>query len=177
MSVLGPSPMKTIIVLAMHGAPPLDFPEEEMREYFELQGREHRHPFPSGHSARFKELETRMRNYPRSESNDPFWKGSRDLAEALEKACRLPVLLGFNEFCAPGMEEAFDRAAQSGAQKIIVVTPMMTRGGEHAESDIPASIDRARGRYPGLTFIYAWPFPAEDVASFLAQRIKSLSGL
>ena len=167
--------MKTIVVLAMHGAPPLDFPLEEMREYFQLQGRERQHSHSAGDSARFKELETRMRNFPRTESNDPFWRGSRELAEELEKACRLPVLVAFNEFCAPSLEEAFDRAAESGAQKVIVVTPMMTRGGEHAESDIPASIDRGRQRHPGLTFIYAWPFPPEDIAAFLAKKIKSIS--
>jgi sirohydrochlorin cobaltochelatase len=169
--------LKIVVVLAMHGSPPLDFPREEMREYFQLQAREHQHPQPGGHSPRLKELETRMRNYPRNESNDPFWKGSRELAAALEKACGLPVVLGYNEFCAPSLDEALDQAAAKGAHKIIVATPMMTRGGEHAERDIPAAIDGARRRHPGLTFIYAWPFNTEDVAEFLAKKLKDMPEL
>jgi sirohydrochlorin cobaltochelatase len=160
----------------MHGSPPRDFPREEMQEFFGLQAREHRHPPASGHSPRFRELEARMRAFPRNEANDPFWKGSRQLAAALERACGLPVLVGYNEFCAPGLDEALDQAAANGAQKIIVATPMMTRGGEHAEGDIPAAVDRARQRHPGLSFIYAWPFPTEDVANFLARQIKEISG-
>jgi hypothetical protein len=31
--------MKAVIVLAMHGAPPLDFPEEELGEFFNLHSR------------------------------------------------------------------------------------------------------------------------------------------
>jgi len=168
--------MKSVVVLAMHGAPPRDFPRGEMQEYFQLQAREGQPPPVGGHSSRFKELEARMRAFPRNETNDPFWKGSRDLAAALEKACGLPVLLGFNEFCAPSLDEIFDRAAAEGAKKIVVVTPMMTRGGEHAENDIPASIDRARRRHPGLTFLYAWPFQTKDVAGFLAKKIRELAG-
>ena len=160
----------------MHGSPPRDFPREDMLEYFQLQAREHQHPPAGGHSSRFRELEARMRGFPRNETNDPFWKGSRELAAALERACGLPVLTGFNEFCAPSLDEVFDQATAKGAQKIIIVTPMMTRGGEHAERDIPAAIDRARRRHPGLTFLYAWPFQTKDVAGFLAKKIRELAG-
>ena len=41
------------------------------------------------------------------------------------------------------------RAAQPG--KVLVVTPMMTRGGEHVEREIPAAVARARRRHPGRT--------------------------
>jgi len=167
--------MKGVVVLAMHGSPPRDFPREEMLEYFQLQAREHQHPPAGGHSSRFRELEARMRGFPRNETNDPFWKGSRELAAALERACGLPVSTGFNEFCAPSLDEVFDQATAKGAQKIIIVTPMMTRGGEHAENDIPASIDRAHRRLPGLTFIYAWPFDTGAVAEFLAKKLKDIS--
>ena len=80
--------------MAMHGSPPRDFPREEMLEYFQLQAREHQHPPAGGHSSRFRELEARMRGFPRNETNDPFWKGSQELAAALERACGLPVLNG-----------------------------------------------------------------------------------
>jgi sirohydrochlorin cobaltochelatase len=167
--------MKTVVVLAMHGAPPRDFPREEMQEYFQLQAREHQRPPADGHPPRFKELEAKMRAFPRNETNDPFWQGSRELAAALEKASGLPVLLGFNEFCAPSLDEIFDRAAGQGAKKIVVVTPMMTRGGEHAEGDIPAAIGRARQRHPGLPILYAWPLDPADVAGFLVKIIKEVA--
>jgi sirohydrochlorin cobaltochelatase len=169
--------MKTVVVLAMHGSPPRDFPGEEMQEFFGLQAREHQHPPAGGHSPRFMELEARMRAFPRNEANDPFWKGSRELAAALERACGLSVLVGYNEFCAPSLEEAFDQAAASGAQKIIVVTPMMTRGGEHAENEIRSSINRAQERHPAIRIIYAWPFPIEDVATFLAKKLNDMPEL
>jgi sirohydrochlorin ferrochelatase len=168
--------MKTVVVLAMHGSPPLDFPREELQEYFQLEAREHHHSPAGGHSPRLRELEARMRSFPRNETNDPFWKGSRELAGALEKACGLPVLLGFNEFCAPGLDETFDRAVSGGADRVVVVTPMMTRGGGHAERDIPAAVSRARRRHPRIAFIYAWPFDTPAVADFLARRVKDAAG-
>jgi CbiX protein len=52
-----------------------------------------------------------------------------------------------------------------------VVTPMMTRGGEHSEADIPMAIARARSRHPSVRFQYAWPFAPAEVAGFLAMQI------
>ena len=48
---------------------------------------------------------------------------------------------------------------------------MMTRGGEHSESDIPAAIQRAQELHPGLTVRYIWPFDIAEVARFLAAQI------
>jgi sirohydrochlorin cobaltochelatase len=48
---------------------------------------------------------------------------------------------------------------------------MMTPGGEHAEADIPESIQRVRERHPEMEFIYAWPFGTDEVARFLAAQI------
>ncbi len=140
-----------------------------------LEAREHGRGHPSGHSPRLRELEARLRAHPRDGTNDPFWKGSKDLARELEKACGLPVHLGFNEFCAPSLDEAFDGAA-AGAARVIVVTPMMTRGGEHAERDIPAAISRAQTRHPRVDFKYAWPFDTPAAAGFLAAKIKECAG-
>jgi sirohydrochlorin cobaltochelatase len=49
---------------------------------------------------------------------------------------------------------------------------MMTRGGEHAEVDIPAAIDRSRERHPGISIQYAWPFDTTEIADFLASQIQ-----
>jgi sirohydrochlorin cobaltochelatase len=171
--------MKAVIVLAMHGAPPLDFPEQELAEFYGLQAR-----LARGHGAgpaaaerRWFELEAKIRAWPRTPRNDPFYAGSQDLAVQLRRASGRKVILGFNEYCAPSLDEALDQAAEQGAEKIIVVTPMMTRGGEHAEKDIPEAVERARQRHPKEKFIYVWPFPATDVAEFLtAQAGRSIDG-
>jgi sirohydrochlorin cobaltochelatase len=117
-----------------------------------------------------------MRAWPRSVQNDPFYAGSQELAGHLRRETGLEVILGFNEFCAPTLDEAFDQAAGRNATKIIVVTPMMTRGGEHSAVDIPAAVRRAQQRHPGKKFIYAWPFVAEDIARFLAAQVARFLG-
>jgi sirohydrochlorin ferrochelatase len=50
----------------------------------------------------------------------------------------------------------------------------MTRGGEHSEVDIPAAIERARARHPGVAFVYVWPFETAAVARFLAAQVGQL---
>ena len=82
--------------------------------------------------------------------------------------------MGYNEFCAPSLDRALDQAAAREAEQVIVVTPMMTPGGEHAEEDIPAAIRRAEERHPALAFAYAWPFDVDDVARFLAAQVGRL---
>jgi sirohydrochlorin cobaltochelatase len=164
--------MKAVIVLAMHGAPPLDFPEQELAEFYNLHARLAR-TFGAGETAahrRSAELEAKIRTWPRTPKNDPFFAGSQELAVQLRRASGRKVVLGFNEFCAPSLDEALDQAAEQGAEKIIVVTPMMTRGGEHAEKDIPEAVEQARSRHPKEKFIYAWPFPVSEVAEFLTAQ-------
>jgi len=168
--------IKAVIVLAMHGAPPLDFPKQELAEFFGLYARiGHEDGAAQGAAGlRYKELEARVRTWPRTSRNDPFYAGSLDLAEHLRQASGLEVILGFNEFCAPTLDEALDRAAARSGEKIIVVTPMMTRGGEHSAVDIPKTIRRARDRHPMIQFIYAWPFATKDIARFLASQVSLL---
>jgi sirohydrochlorin cobaltochelatase len=167
--------MSSVIVLAMHGAPPQDFPKREMAEFFELRGKLKR---TDGSAPallrRHEELDLTMRRWPRTPQNDPFYAGSQALAEHLSRETGQKVIVGFNEFCGPDMDETLDKAvAASGPKgKIVVITPMMTRGGEHAKSDIPAAIQRAEQKYPRAEIIYAWPFEFSEVAQFLASQVK-----
>jgi sirohydrochlorin cobaltochelatase len=170
--------MKAMIVLAMHGAPPLDFPQEEIAEFFGLQARL-AHAGGSGQAAaqrRYLELEEKIRTWPRTSQNDPFYVGSQELAVQLRRASGHKVVLGFNEFCAPSLDAALDQAVGQGAEKIVVVTPMMTRGGEHAEKQIPEAVERARRLHPGGNFVYVWPFPSSEVAEFLAAQVDRAIG-
>ena len=166
--------MKSVIMLAMHGAPPKDFPERETAELFGLHARlEHASgPERAGLERRYAELDAKMRAWPRTAQNDPFYVGAHDVADHLGRATGCEVVVGFNEFCAPSLDEALDQAAMQAADRVVVITPMMTRGGEHSEVDIPAAIRRAQERHPGLSIRYVWPFEASDVAAFLAARIQ-----
>jgi len=163
------------IVLAMHGSPPLDFPREQLGELFGLHMRLS-DPSLAGEArarmeGRHAELESRIRNWPRTPQNDPFLVASMELAGHLSEAAGSRVFVGFNEFCSPSMDAALDEAAASGVTRIVVVTPMMTRGGEHSERDIPDAVERARGRHKAVEFVYAWPFDPADVGRFLAGCI------
>ncbi len=166
--------MNAVIVLAMHGAPPNDFPEEKVAELFGLHGRLKHLSGPQRQALqnRHDELDAQMRAWPRTPENDPFWAASLEMASHLSQAADCQVLVGFNEFCAPSLDEALDQAAAHGAEQITVVTPMMTRGGEHAEEDIPVAIRRAQARHPHIPFRYAWPFEMAEVARFLANQIE-----
>ena len=161
------------IVLAMHGAPPLDFPPQEAAEFFRLHGRLE-HASASERSElgkRYRELNKKMRDWPRTPDNDPFYAGSQELAREIQTLMGCPVMLGFNEFCAPDLDQALDDSTACGRARIIVVTAMLTRGGEHAEADIPAALARARHRHPGCDIVYAWPFDVSEIARFLSGQI------
>jgi sirohydrochlorin cobaltochelatase len=170
--------MKTTIVLVMHGIPPRDFPPREVAELMSLQNRLAHGAVPPHErttaEARFAELDAKVRNWPRRADNDAFYVGSQDLAAELARTTGHQVILGFNEFCAPDVPAALDRAAETEAERIVIITPMLTPGGEHAEVEIPAQVENARARHPGIAFVYAWPYSMAEVALFLAQRIASL---
>jgi sirohydrochlorin cobaltochelatase len=169
--------MKTVVVLAMHGSPPRDFPKAQvalvvgLHMWLERASGPVRALIERYHTR----LDARIRTWPRTPENDPFHTASQELATQLSQETGCEVIVGYNEFCAPGLDEALDQAATRGAEQVIVVTPMMTPGGEHAEEDIPAAIQRAQKRHPALKFIYAWPFKVEDVAQFLAIQVEQLS--
>ena len=166
--------MKSVIVLAMHGAPPSDFPRDELSEFMSLHAR--LEAAPVSHSPmlekRYEELERKMRDWPRHKENDPFFHSSQEIGAALSRASGREVVLGFNEFCAPGLDEALERAVSSGAERVVVVTPMMTRGGEHSEKDIAQAVKKAQEKHPDVHIVYAWPFETSEVAGFLAGHIK-----
>jgi sirohydrochlorin cobaltochelatase len=163
--------MSRHVVLAMHGAPPNDFPRREMAEYFGLRSRLGHSPGDDPSRARYEELEIKMREWPRTPENDPYHAASQAMAADLARATGWPVSVGFNEFCAPNLDAALDHAAGQGPETVIVVTPMMTRGGEHSEVEIPAEVEEARRRHPGTRFAYVWPLDSAEVAGFLAAQI------
>jgi sirohydrochlorin cobaltochelatase len=167
--------MKKMVILAMHGAPPNDFPLNEKTEMFDLHNQLEHDGGNITMVSRYTELEKKMRCWPRTDDNDPFYTASQELAQALSKEIELTVLTGFNEFCAPSLEETLELAAANGADSLIVVTTMMTRGGEHAEVDIARVVASFQRKHPGIKTTYAWPFKTTEVAHFLAAHIAKFA--
>ena len=170
--------MTTVVVLAMHGVPPRDFPAPELAEFFGLHARIEAggHGMAPVQRQRYGDLEARLRAWPRTRANDPFHAASMDLAARLARDTGFEVIVGFNEFCGPSLDEAFAAAAARGAGRVIVVTPMLTQGGEHAERDIPAAIARARTAHREVEFVYAWPFEDAAVIRLLAEQVRRFTG-
>jgi sirohydrochlorin cobaltochelatase len=168
--------MKAVIVLAMHGAPPNDVPQRQVIELVGLHaGLEHAPGWARAVlQRRYITLDSRIRAWPRTAQNDPFWAGSQELARDLRAVTGYEVIVGYNEFCAPSLDEALDQAAALKAEKVIVITPMMTRGGEHSEVEIPAAIRRVQARHPRSPFLYAWPLDISAIAQFLAAQVARL---
>ena len=166
--------MKIVIILAMHGMPPSDFPQKETLDYFMLHSRLENMPGPPppAMQQQYKELDNKMRNWSRTQENDPYSYASVEIAEALSNQTGYPVSVGYNEFCAPSLDEAFATAMIMNPEKIVVITPMMTRGGEHSEKDIPEAIERAKKKKPKIEFTYVWPFDMKEIAAFLVEQLK-----
>jgi len=166
--------MKIVIILAMHGMPPSDFPQKETLDYFMLHSRLENMPGPPPPvmQQQFEELDSKMRNWPRTHENDLYSYTSNKLAEILSNQTGHNVVVGFNEFCSPSLDDAFEEAIKQEPNKIIVVTPMMTQGGEHSEKDIPEAIERAKKKNPNINYSFVWPFNNSKIAAFLAEQIK-----
>ena len=166
--------MKTILILTMHGMPPKDFPRREIGEYFSLHMLMENSPqrMDEQQRQRYAQLNEQVRSYPRAAANDPFYFNSQDMARRLASETGLETLVCFNEFCNPSMADAARAAVEHGAQRIIVLTPMMTRGGDHAEEDIPAELETLQKTYPEVEFRYAWPFDPDEVTRFLAGQVS-----
>ncbi|MFN7036183.1 MAG: CbiX/SirB N-terminal domain-containing protein, partial [Bellilinea sp.] len=156
------------------GSPPNDFPKRELAEFFGLHARVEAapHSMDEASRTRYAALDLKMRQWPRTAENDPFHAASLSLARQIEIESGLETRVCFNEFCAPTLEEVVKGAVEEGFQRIVMVTPMMTRGGEHAEHEIPAQIQTLQSRYPANRFIYAWPFEEREVARFLSAQVR-----
>lgn len=169
--------MKTVIVLAMHGMTPKDYPIEEKKEFLKLHSQVDAGGLSAEQLRRHDELDRKMRNWPRTPKNDPYNEAAVEMARNLERSSGNEVVLGYNEFCAPSLQDAFAIAAErQKADRVVVVTPMMTRGGNHSEEEIPAEVEAARSRFPQVRFDYAWPFNSVRIAEFLSAHISETSG-
>lgn len=165
---------KTVVLLAMHGMPPSDFPRDQLSEWGKLHSTLDRlaGEARAASEKRYIELDQNIRNWPRTPENDPYHAASYRLERRMKDLTGLEVIVGFNEFAKPGTGESFDLAVRAGAARVVVITPMMTRGGSHSERDIPAEIEKAKARHPGLAVDYVWPFDEGKISAFLTQQLE-----
>lgn len=163
--------VKEAVVLIGHGSAATDTPRPLVAELKRLEGeRQARRESVMG--AREAELDKQVREWPRTPQNDAYKAGVEEIARAL--APRLggrKLVTAYNEFCAPSVEDAIEALVREGCGRVTLISTMYTRGGIHAECEIPGIVLDARKKYPGVSFEYAWPFPADAIADFLAQQL------
>ncbi|MBI4369372.1 MAG: CbiX/SirB N-terminal domain-containing protein [Elusimicrobia bacterium] len=163
---------KEAIVLIGHGAAASDTPRKFVDELKKLE-MERRRRQMNAVNGREIELDRLVRQWPRTPQNDPYKSGLEQIALALEaKLSGRRLILAYNEFCAPSVEEAIAALADQGIQKITLITTMYTRGGLHSEKEIPSIVRQAQKKYPNVRFHYAWPFDTIEIANFLAHHLK-----
>lgn len=162
------------VLLVGHGGVPHDLPVEWLQELRRLETARRRSGAPV--SERELELDHRIRHFPRTDVSDPYGAGLRRLARSLEpKLEGRSLALAYNEFCTPSIEEAMHGLVQAGAQRVWVLSTMLTPGGHHSEVEIPESCERCRQRFVGVDIEYLWPFDLDRVAAFLADRLPPRS--
>lgn len=116
-------------------------------------------------------LDEQVRAWPRSDETDPYRAGMERLAGALRARVEAHLVVAYNEFCAPSLEQAVQALAGQGYTQIDVVPSMLTPGGVHAEVEIPEAIAELAAALPQVALRYAWPFDLEQVAALLAARL------
>lgn len=159
------------VILVGHGGLPKDCPREIIQQFKQLERERKTSGKPA--SPQEQELESRIRKWPRTPENDPYKAGLEQLAKRLERLLEGAYLvLAYNEFCAPTVEDAVADLAARGIIHITVVPTMLTPGGSHSEIEIPEILGGLRALHPALDIRYAWPTDLDLLAGMLANHLK-----
>lgn len=157
-------------MLIGHGGTASDTPRAMISELKRLEGE--RQARKSAVTPREAELDKQVREWPRTPETDPYKSGVEAIAAALApKLGGRRLVTAYNEFCAPSVEDAIEGLVAEGYQSITLISTMFTRGGVHAEYEIPAIVRDTREKHPRLSIEYAWPFDAGFIAGFLAEQL------
>ncbi len=162
--------MKKAVVLIGHGGIPSDFPADKVGRLKALEAQRQRMGTPV--TPEEHGLDHEIRTWPRTPKNDPFCFGVRAIAAKL--APQLPetkLVLAYNEFCGPSIEQAVEMLVSEGFEQIKLLTTMFTPGGVHSEFEIPKIVRQLQVKYPNASIEYPWPFNLDHVAHFLAAQI------
>jgi sirohydrochlorin cobaltochelatase len=162
------------VILVGHGGIPKGCPQELITKLKRLEGQRRAAGTPM--SAEEHELDTRIRQWPRTPETDPYQSGLEAVAARLRANLGEALFaVAYNEFCAPTLEESVEELVKKGATHITVATTMFTPGGSHSEIEIPEILERLRRRYPGVELRYAWPFDLSLVADLLHEQVARFS--
>jgi sirohydrochlorin cobaltochelatase len=159
------------VILVGHGGIPKGCPSELVTKLKRLEGQRRAAGTPM--SAEEQELDTKIRQWPRTPETDPYQSGLEAVAAQLRANLGdILFTVAYNEFCAPTLEESVDELIKKGATHITVTTTMFTPGGSHSEVEIPEILDHLRPQYPGVELRYAWPFDLKLVANTLTEQVQ-----
>ena len=87
----------------------------------------------------------------------------------LEQHPAAEVALAFLEFIPPNLPEAIDRMVARRLGRIVIVPVFMAHSG-HTKRDLPALLEAARSRHPGLDIRVATPIgEAREVVAAIAR--------
>lgn len=159
------------IILVGHGGLPKDLPRDLPAKLKASEAK--RRVIGGAPTAEEREMDTRIRRWPRTRDTDPYQAGLEALAAHLRPSLNgAAFAIAYNEFCAPAVDEAVEQMIASGVTTITVVPSMLTPGGSHSEIEIPETLDRLRALHPHIDLRYAWPFDLGQVASMLASQLN-----
>lgn len=159
------------VILVGHGGIPRGCPQEIVTKLKRLEAQRRVAKQPA--SPEEMELDTKIRQWPRTRETDPYQSGLEAVAAQLHANLGdVLFAVAYNEFCAPTLEESVEQLVKKGATHITVTTTMFTPGGSHSEVEIPEILDHLRPQYPGVELRYAWPFDLNLVANTLAQQVQ-----
>jgi len=109
-----------------------------------------------------------------AESNSEVARLAARLADTMSRDH--PVSHAFLEMADPSIPDAIDDLVRSGATRVVVI-PYFLSAGRHVVEDIPALIEEARTRHPGVRVELTRHFGAEDgVPALLSQMVEAGSG-
>ena len=158
------------VILVGHGGIPKDCPQELVTKLKRMEAQRRAAKMPP--SPEELELDTKIRQWPRTPETDPYQSGLEAVAAQLRANLgNVFFAVAYNEFCAPTLPDAVDQMIAAGVTDISIVPSMLTPGGVHSEIDIPESIAPLRVRHPQAVLRYAWPFDLEGIAQMIGRHL------
>lgn len=162
------------VILVGHGGIPKGCPQELVTKLKRLEAQRRAAGAPMSEEER--ELDIRIRRWPRTPETDPYQSGLEAVAAQLQANLgKVLFAVAYNEFCAPTLEDSVKELIKKGATHITVTTTMFTPGGSHSEVEIPEILERLRKQYPDIVLRYAWPFDLLMVAKLLQEQVARFS--
>jgi len=162
------------VILVGHGGIPKGCPQELVTKLKRLEAQRRAAGAPISEEER--ELDIRIRRWPRTPETDPYQSGLETVAAQLgANLGEVLFAVAYNEFCAPTLEDSVKELIKKGATHITVATTMFTPGGSHSEVEIPEILERLRKQYPDIVLRYAWPFDLLMVAKLLQEQVSRFS--